>query len=209
MRKTTVMLLTFTIILVCLAVPTINTAAKDGRRTEIRNSKDDTDYSQNGKAVIKLRGIPGKQTLYVTEESLEASDERNCPVRVVLSVGKSKISFESLWNDGIRVGMADFDKNDRYVDIYITELGTDIGASTHIYRFNGSVLCQYGMFDHLFKDFCYDGRGRIFYSNNESSKTPETIFDYRRKKSSRIKDRQLLLELKSFKIAMAPLKTAA
>lgn len=202
------MLISFILLLVFVSMPTIKADAKNGRLRKnavkhmgIRNSKDDADYGQNGKAVIKLAGISRIQTLYVTQEALEESDDRNRPVRVGLSVGKSKITFESLWNDGIRVGVADFDKSDQYIDIYLTELGTDIVAATHIYRFNGSVLCQYGTFEHLFKDFCYDGQGRIFYSKDESSQTPDTIFDYRSKKSGRIRDRRLQLKLKMFKIS--------
>jgi hypothetical protein len=170
----------------------------------LKNTEDNRDYSGDEKVKIRLNSASKEEILYITKEALEESDEvnTNCPVRITLKILDSEVEFKSLWNDGVYVSIADFDSTDNDTDIYITETGTDIQCTTYIYKFDGTKLYKYGEFTQLYGDFCYDGKGKIYYcsykynQNRDDKSEFNTCYDYRTKLSSKIVDEKLKIELK-------------
>lgn len=175
-------------------------ALESKKNTVIKRSKDNKDYSEDGKVDISLN--EKKETLYITKEAIKDSEESatNFPTRVTLKIKDSKVVFESLWNDGIGVSTADFDTTDKCVDIYITRAGTDIGCETTIYKFDGQKLYKYCEFNNLLGRFLYDEKGNIYYWFNNSDKHEiNKCYNYKTKESSDITDKNLKAELNKVK----------
>ena len=162
------------------------------KENAIRNTKDDKIYDKN----IEIVSNGNKETIYVTNQELKTEEISNKPSKVVLKFKNGQVVFESLWNDGIFIRVADFDSTDKDKDIYITELGTDIQSITYIYKFDGKKIRQYGEFSHLGRDFRYDEQGKIYFWNNDGEKEEiDTIYDYKSKILAKIKDNILKAEL--------------
>ncbi|HEX9060093.1 MAG TPA: YARHG domain-containing protein [Clostridia bacterium] len=167
------------------------------KNTIIKNSKDDKEYT-NGKVDISLNKNSKKETLFITRENLKPSDDFNKPLKITLKIKDSQIEYKSMWNDGIKVSTTDFDTSDNFVDIYITRLGTDIQSETTIYRYDGTKLFQYDILNHFGDNFFYDGKGSIYYWNNDASKKEmNKAYNYKLKNSSDITDESLKKRLMS------------
>ncbi len=168
---------------------------ESSKNTIIKNSKDDKEYT-NGKVDISLNKNSKKETLFITRENLKPSDDFNKPVKITLKIKDSQVEYKSTWNDGIKVSTTDFDTSDNFADIYITRLGTDIGSETTIYRFDGTKLFKYDVLSHFGDNFFYDGKGNIYYWNNDGSKKEmNKVYDYKLKKSADITDKNLKASL--------------
>jgi hypothetical protein len=159
-----------------------------------KNSKDYENYGYDKNGNIILDFDNKKVTLYLSWEDLNTSETSNNPTKLTLSVSNVKVVFESLWNDGVYVSTADFDKTDKDIDIYITETGTDIQSTTYIYKFDGAKIYQHAKFEHYFKDFLYDEKGNIYYRSNENDDI-NMCFNYKTKQSSNITDNNLKTKL--------------
>ncbi|WFD11510.1 YARHG domain-containing protein [Tepidibacter hydrothermalis] len=176
-----------------------NIIAIEKKSSIIKNSKDNRNYSEGGTVNISLNKNTQKETLYISKEELEMQGG-NFPTRIVLKVKNSEIVFDSSWNDGLYVCVTDFDNQDEDVDIYITETGTDIQATTYIYKFDGEKLYKYTQFDHFCKKFLYDQKGNIYYWFNDSEKQEfDKCFNYKTKQSSDIIDENLKIRLNKSK----------
>jgi hypothetical protein len=158
----------------------------------IKNSKDNKDYSIDGKVNISTGEGKQNEMLYIITKELQPSEISNKPKEITLKIKNSQVNLRSIWNDGIIVSTEDFDKSDRNADIYITVLGTDIQTTTYIYTFDGNQIQPYGEIKHLGKDFLYNESGKIYYSNGDSEKREfDTYYDYKTKVSSKITDEKL------------------
>lgn len=134
----------------------------------------------------------------IIEEDIEGYDGGNFPTRVTISTDRSNIVFESFWNDGLNISIVDFDEDDDYIDIFISESSTDISCRTIIYRFDGQSLEAYGEIDHFFKDFLYDGKGKIYYmfGNGQGEISYNYCYDYRKNINFEIQNTRLLNKLR-------------
>ncbi|WBW99007.1 YARHG domain-containing protein [Oceanirhabdus sp. W0125-5] len=161
----------------------------------IKNSKDDKELSREMDVMVPLFGPAEKETLYITREKLDY-EGGNLPTKITLNTGHNKKVFESTWNDGIYVSVVDFNENDDEIDIYITETGTDIGCTTHIYKISHGSIYPYTRFEHFGKDFLYDGKGNIYYWFNTTGKSIiNTCFNYKTRESSNIWDQSIQTRL--------------
>ncbi|MFZ5986253.1 MAG: YARHG domain-containing protein [Bacillota bacterium] len=175
-------------------------ALEKKKESIIKSSKDNKDYSMGGRVDIPLKGITEKETLFITTEDIKTSEQNNYPKKIELEIKSSKIIFESLWNDGLHVSLADFDHQDNDLDIYITEIGTDIMSKTYIYKFDGTRIYKYDELQHFGRNFLYDEKGNIYYWLNDGSKMEyNKCYDYKTKKSSNIVDNSLKVELNKLK----------
>ncbi len=146
---------------------------------DIKYSADDFDYSAGGSVDLTLNESSDKKTLTVTSEDLLNVDDGNKPIKITLDINGSQVEFKSDWNDGIQVSVADFDKSDNLIDVYITECGTDISCSTYIYKYDGYDIFYYDQFIHDFEGFLYDENGYIYYSLNNGEKMEiNKYYDY-------------------------------
>ncbi|MCT4507409.1 MAG: YARHG domain-containing protein [Tepidibacter sp.] len=165
------------------------------QRVSIKNSKDNKNYSDGGEVNISLDKNTQKKILHISKEELEI-EGGNFPTRIVLKVKNSEVVFDSHWNDGLYVCVTDFDNQDEDLDVYITETGTDIQATTYIYKFDGKKLYKYTQFDNFGGDFLYDEKGNIYYWFDEGEKWEfNKCFNYRTRKSSDITDENLKMRL--------------
>lgn len=163
----------------------------ESRKTpQIKSYKDTKDYSDAGKVDITLNGKT--ETLFITKEKLKESDNTSLPTRFTLKLKDSQAVFESLWNDGLKVSVVDFDKTDNAVDIYITQIGTDIGSNTYIYKCDGSKIYEYDRLRHFAGIFYYDENGNIYYwFNNGDKREINKVYNYKTKQSSDITDQNI------------------
>jgi len=146
---------------------------------EIKNSADDTDYSAGGTVDFSFNGSTDKNTLTVTSEDLLDVADGNKPIKITLDINGSQVEFKSNWNDGIQVSVADFDKSDNFMDVYVTECGTDISCNTYIYKYDGYSIFYYDNFTHYSKEFFYDENGYIYYSLSDGEKREiNKYYDY-------------------------------
>lgn len=176
-----------------------NIIAIEKKSSIIKNSKEDKNYSDGGKVNISFNKNTQKEILYIYKEELRIQGG-NFPTRIVLKVKNSEIVFDSSWNDGLYVCVTDFDNKDKDLDIYITETGTDIQATTYIYKFDGEKLYKYTQFDHFCGKFLYDQKGNIYYWFNDSEKQEfDKCFNYKTKQSSDIIDGNLKIRLNKSK----------
>ena len=166
-----------------------NLQAKKG--FSIKNSKNNKNYIGDGKVDITLNGGTEKETLYIIKDSIKTSEPSNLPTKITIKIKNSQIVFKSLWNDGLYLSVADFDKTDSDIDIYITELGTDIGSQTYIYKFNGTKIYEYDKIQHFGGNFLYDEKGNIFYWYNDGSKKEfNKCYNYKTKESDDIRNQK-------------------
>jgi hypothetical protein len=157
---------------------------------QIKSYKDTKDYSDAGKVDITLNGKT--ETLYITKEKLKDADNTSLPTRFTFKIKDSQVVFESLWNDGLKVSVVDFDKTDNVVDIYVSEIGTDIGSNTYIYKCDGSKIYLYDKIRHFAGVFYYDENGNIYYwFNNGDKKDINKVYNYKTKQSADITDQNL------------------
>jgi len=134
--------------------------------------------------------LPGNNDIEINVEGLKT--DGNYPTRITLKLDGKQVVFESNWNDGIVISQVDFDKTDQYLDIFITEIGTDIGSVTYIYKYNKDQLFEYAKFDHFLDEFLYDENGSIyFYFDSENLKEINRMFNYKTKESVEIEDKKL------------------
>ncbi len=92
------------------------------------------------------------------------SDDMNFPVMVTLTIDGNSIIYENTWNDGVAVGIADFDSNDAELDIYIISLGTDVSAYVQTYWYDGASIEAFTWFEIIEETaFWYDTQGYIYY----------------------------------------------
>lgn len=160
----------------------------------IKYSQDNKDCSTDGRVNIKLKNNK-EETLYITKEDIKTSENSNCPVRIKLKINSSEVEFESLWNDGVFVSVADFDETDSDMDIYITTAGTDIGSTTYIYKYDGKKIYEYDSFEHLYGRFCYDGKSKIYYYWEDEKREFNHFYDYKTKRTGKITDASLMKKL--------------
>lgn len=172
---------------------------KDPEKKElvIKNSIDNQDYGNGGSVDIQLPGNSEKYTLIVTKEEQKGQHEsENEPKKINLEIKGQRISFDNNFNEGIIVAVADFDKADRDVDIYILERTLDICRIMHIYKFDGRSLqkhAEFTMYGELFK---YDEEGNIYYWLNETVEMElNKCFNYKTKVSNDITDSSLKKKL--------------
>lgn len=172
----------------------ISLEAKKG--LSIKNSKDNKNYIKNEKVDVTLNGGTEKETLYITKENIKTSGVSNFPTKITLKYKSSQIIFESLWNDGLYLSVADFDKTDNDIDIYITEFGTDIGCHTYIYKFDGTKIYEYDKLQHFGGNFLYDEEGNIYcWGDDSSRKEINKCYNYKTKRSDDIRDQKFRMEL--------------
>lgn len=158
----------------------------------IKSSEDEADFSydENGNIIFEFKDK--KEILYITREDLETSDASNNPLKIKLKLANSEEVFESMWNDGIFVSVADFDETDNDIDVYITETGTDIQSRTYIYKFDGAGLHYYTVFSHFGRELRYDGKGKIYYwFNSDNNADFNTYLDYKTRQSGSITDEDI------------------
>lgn len=154
------------------------------------NDKFSTIDTENIKKIARLERM--KEILYITREDLETSDASNNPLKIKLKLANSEEVFESMWNDGIFVSVADFDETDNDIDVYITETGTDIQSRTYIYKFDGAGLHYYTVFSHFGRELRYDGKGKIYYwFNSDNNADFNTYLDYKTRQSGSITDEDI------------------
>jgi hypothetical protein len=184
-----------------LLSPSPKSSAQNGTDYSIKTSSNNKNYCNGGEVKIKLNNESKDEILYITRENLKGTEGTNFPLIIKLKIKNSTVEFESLWNDGIYVSTADFDKADKDVDIYITETGTDIDSTTYIYKFDGTKIKKYDEFKHYGHELCYDEKGEIFYWFNDDSKIEiNTCYNYKTKSSSKITDEGLLKKLDKIKL---------
>lgn len=129
------------------------------------SSTDDVVYTENASVRADYDGNGTKEILEIDfSYDYPKSDEMNFPVMITLTIGDSSKVYENTWNDGVAVGIADFDTSDAELDIYIISLGTDVSAFVQTYWYDGSDLDEYTWFD-IIEDtaFWYDTQGYIYY----------------------------------------------
>ena len=128
-------------------------------------------------SLFKYAKNPKRPSLNLSKESIITFEIYKEKIK------NSKITIKNEWNDGIYVRVADFDKNDKFIDVYVTETGTDIGAYTTIYRYDGQKLYKYKGFSHYLSDFLYDGKGNIYFDDSEAAEgilgSYKTKFNYK------------------------------
>ena len=128
------------------------------------SSSDDAAFSESTALRADFDGDGRKDVLDVSfDEDYPPSNEMNCPVTVTLTVAGASAEYENTWNDGVSVGIADFDTGDPYLDIYITAYGTDVSATVVIYRYDGSAIREYLRLSLQDTSFLYDAQGHITY----------------------------------------------
>lgn len=124
---------------------------------------------------------------------------KNNPVKVTLTNQNIQVELISEWNDGIKIGFADFSDNDNYKNIYVTELGTDIQCITHVFKYNESVIIKCFTFKHLTNKFLYDGKGSIYYySQDIGFEYPDTYYDYDDLEEHSVEDIDIINELMNY-----------
>lgn len=166
--------------------------------SSVKSSEDSSIEVQEGETSLELSENDDTQGLKVYSETVYGG---NKAAKLTLSINESKIVFESNWNDGLYVSSSDFDIEDKEIDIYITETGTDISCTTYIYKYDGNKLYEYASFSHFLRNFFYDEHGNIYYSHSEDELKGDDIlcinkcFDYRTKKVKDIEDESLNNEL--------------
>lgn len=137
----------------------------------------------------------------IKSEDIE-TDEGNNPKKVTITAGKSKVFFESMWNDGLTIGVVDFDKTDRFTDIFITESGTDVAGVTYIYRYDGNTISEYCTIEQSILKIYYDENGIIYFSdwdNNSDGFRINKQLNYKTKTVSVIKDKKIYDKLNGLK----------
>jgi hypothetical protein len=151
-----------------------------GANVKMKSTENSINYG--GKNIGKTTFLVKGDKLELKFEELDV-EEGNFPVKITMKIKKSTITIKNIWNDGIYVRVADFDKNDKFMDVYVTETGTDIGAYTTIYRYDGQKLYKYKGFSHYLSDFLYDGKGNIYFDDSEAAEgilgSYKTKFNYK------------------------------
>jgi hypothetical protein len=170
---------------------------ESNQEVKIINSQDDKNYLGEEKVDISLKDK--MEVMHIISENIKASQPNNCPTKITLKIKSSEAVFESLWNDGIKVSITDFDEGDNDIDIYIRTLGTDIGCTTYIYKFDGTKIYKYDEFNHLYGEFLYDRNGNIYYCSNEEIKVKiNSYYNYKTKQFGSLKDDTLMAELSKY-----------
>lgn len=137
----------------------------------------------------------------IKSEDIE-TDEGNRPQKVTITAGKCKVFFESMWNDGLTIGVVDFDKTDRITDIFITSSGTDVSGITYFYRYDGNTISEYCTIEQSILKIYYDENGIIYFSdwdNNSDGFTINKQLNYKTKTVSVIKDKKMYDKLNGLK----------
>ncbi len=151
-----------------------------GANVKMKSTENSINYG--GKNIGKTTFLVKGDKLELKFEELDV-EEGNFPVKITMKIKKSTITIKNIWNDGIYVRVTDFDKNDKFMDVYVTETGTDIGAYTTIYRYDGQKLYKYKGFSHYLSDFLYDGKGNIYFDDSEAAEgilgSYKTKFNYK------------------------------
>lgn len=132
----------------------------------------------------------------IRTETIE-NDEGNEPKKITITAGKCKEVFESLWNDGITIGVVDFDKYDNCIDIFITASGTDLSGMTYLYRYDGNTILEYCTIEQSILTIYYDENGVIYFSdwdNSDGFKINKQL-NYKNKVVSVIKDKKIYEKL--------------
>lgn len=174
-----------------------------GKSKDIEYMLEDIDYqnidlileyeslaNQNFESSIKNEMESKNQEVEVRVEEIETTEDSNYPKRVYLKNNAKEIVFSSYWNDGITIGFADFNTNDEYKDVYITELGTDVSFDTYIYRYNGDELFEYAKFTHYIQEFLFNNSGDIYFlSEPEHEIKINSSFNYMTKEIMDINER--------------------
>ncbi len=175
----------------------------------------DRDNIEKIQKFIKIRDMGLKSseyfgynnTTYINENGIKIRikpieiEEGNNPQKVLIKAGDCKENFESEWNDGLIIGIVDFDKKDNYIDIFITESGTDVSGTTYIYRYDGKLILKYCEIYQSFLEIYYDENGMIYFSdwdNNKEEKINKQL-NYKNKKVSIINDKKIYQELNNIK----------
>jgi len=131
----------------------------------ILSSKDDVIYTASTSLRADYNG-DGKQDILKLNFSHDypQSDDTNYPVKITMTIGKSSVIYEDLWNDGVSVCVTDFDTSDPELDIYVISLGTDLSATVTTYWYDGKTLEKFTSFD-IEEDtaFSYDTNGYLYY----------------------------------------------
>lgn len=156
------------------------------------NSSEFSAYSES--EYINQNGIE------IRTEALE-NEEGNEPKKITITAGKTKEVFESLWNDGIIIGVVDFDNHDKYMDIFLSISGTDLSGTTNFYRYDGNTIVKYFTIEQSILTIYYDEKGIIYFSdweNNEGFKINKE-FNYKNKAVSVIKDKEKYEKLNRLK----------
>lgn len=177
--------------------PKTEEKTEEKKELVIKNSIDNEDYGNGGSVDIQLPGHSEKYRLLVTKEDMKIQQAyQNRPVRLYLKINSEEVIFESIFNDGVFVSVADFDKTDNDIDIYIIETTTNILCRMYIYKFNGTSLQKYAELEIYSHKFKYDEEGNIYYWYS-SSDTMEInkCFNYKTKVSSEITDPKLKNQL--------------
>jgi hypothetical protein len=123
--------------------------------TEVGNYLYDVDL--NGDKVVDELHID------VSEMDVDPNDGYNHPIHIALRVGKSELSWDDEWNDGVIVEPIDFDVSDGYVEIFYYSSGTDIDGGATLIRYNGAEFQEYTGFGVMCGYVLYDAIGTIYY----------------------------------------------
>ena len=143
----------------------------DGNETRHRISDNDEACIKNNillksQLTLDFDGDGRKETLNLTVSTDFVNRkviDCNKPVRIKMTIGSSQEVFESTWNDGVDLRIADFDARDSYLDIYMYISGTDIDGYFKIFRYNGLKFSAYTGFGAQNPHLTYDGNGKIYF----------------------------------------------
>ena len=80
-----------------------------------------------------------------------------------MTIDGSEGILESTWNDGVFLYCADFNTEDRYLDLYYFRSNTDASGSVYIYRYDGRDVSLYTSFGIEGTRFAYDGAGTVYF----------------------------------------------
>lgn len=132
---------------------------------ESLSSRDDVVFTDNTSVRADYDGDGTKDILDIEfSYDYPQSDEMNFPVKITLTIDGSSVVYEDTWNDGVCVGITDFDISDPELDIYILSLGTDVSAGVTTYWYDGQNVQAFTSFE-IIEDtmFWYDTQGYIYY----------------------------------------------
>jgi hypothetical protein len=104
-------------------------------------------------------------TINVSRDWLGADDEDsnyNKPVRVIVKIRDAEVVYEDYWNDGVKMAIADFDSEDKFVEFYIYSSGTDVSGDVKIYRYDGEKIVCIARIGSDYGLPVYDGKGKIY-----------------------------------------------
>jgi hypothetical protein len=174
--------------LLLIAAPVASTESIDHPATPLCALADQPNLLRAGTVIRDFDGDGETETLTIEVlDDAPLEEAINRPIRATLRIGEAETVFESGFNDGVPLYVADLDDGVPGSDICLMDTNTDPSGVLCLYRYDGNTIFRYTDIVYAYgQTIAYDGHGKIYYAALLSDGLSYVAFDCRTKETTRL-----------------------